>query len=43
MTDDTSKPAKSAEELLKLREEVEEERKKKKDKNYMSILYDYVR
>jgi len=41
MTDDTSNPTKT-EELLKIREQIEEKHKKK-DKNYMSILYDYVR
>jgi hypothetical protein len=41
MTDDI-KPPKTPEELRKIREESDEKRKKK-DKNYMSILYDHVR
>jgi len=38
-----TKPAKSAEELRLLKKKCDEEKRKKRDKNYMSIIYDYVR
>jgi len=37
------KRALSAEELLKIKQKIDEERQKKRDRNYMSILHDYVR